>query len=150
MAFRKTAFVGVGAIVLAGAAYPAYDWYTARDVRLTQEPKRSPGALRVTGRESILNFRVEIPLELLRNAAQQAIPQEFRFGDNGAEACLDLGVLGRRCAGTRYEGTVRRTGDLAIAGNGNSLSVTLPITKRPRLGPHHTYFDRFYGTGYPG
>lgn len=113
-------------LVVAAVAYVAYDWYRGHDVRLTEAPARTGGAAEIVGRDSVLNLRADIPLALLREAAQAAIPTAYPFSGHGEDACAK--VFGAKvCAGTRYSGTVYRAGDVSIQGSGRTLTVSAPI-----------------------
>lgn len=124
---RRKFLFGLMTVPTALAAYASYDWYLSRNVLLSEIPRRTVGTLSLADRDTVMNVRADVPLELLRAAVRQTLPQEYAFGGHGSDACVDLGLLGKHCAGTRYEGVVRRNGDFTVSGTGNTITVAVPI-----------------------
>ena len=117
----------VFAIFVAGVLL-VWNWYRPRNVRLSQEPPRQAGTLALAPRDSVLTVRVDVPLAALRATADSALPSSYSFGGNGDDACVDLGLLGKHCAGTHYKGSVQRAGNFTIAAkDDNTVEVSLPL-----------------------
>lgn len=129
---RKFMLSGGAALVMAGSGL-AYETYHQHNVLLSEEASRVAGDIKLPVRETMLALRADIPLSLIRNAASQAIPAEYRFGGNGPDVGGTINPGGWNIvkidvkAGTRYEGTVRRVGDLTVSGSGHVVLVALPI-----------------------
>lgn len=129
---RKFMISGAAALMMAGSGL-AYEAYRQHNIRLSEEPSRIAGDIKIPVHDSLLALRADIPLSLIRDAANQAIPAEYRFGGNGPDVGGTINPGGWNIvridvkAGTRYEGTVRRAGDLTVSGSGRTVFVALPI-----------------------
>ncbi|MDX8499126.1 DUF4403 family protein [Mesorhizobium sp. VK4C] len=129
---RKFMFSGAAALIMAGSGL-AYEAYRQHNVRLSEEPSRIAGDIKIPVQDSLLALRADVPLSLIRDAASQAIPAQYRFGGNGPDVGGTINPGGWNIvkidvkAGTRYEGTVRRVGDLTVSGSGHTVLVALPI-----------------------
>lgn len=129
---RKFLLSGTAAAVVTAIGI-AQGTYQFLNVRLSEEPVRSTGTIQITPRESSLSLRADVPLQLIRNAANQALPTDYSFGGNGPDVGGTINPGGWNVikisvkAGTRYEGTVRRLGELKISGANNTVVLELPI-----------------------
>lgn len=124
---RLAALVACAVAALAAAAYAGWEWYRSRDVTLSQAPLRNASPTAVPDDVSNVGVRVRVPLGVLRDTIDARIPGRFDFGGNGDDACVDLGWLGKHCAGTHYEGTVVKEGLLTLAGDGATLKASVPV-----------------------
>ena len=116
-------FLAIAGFVAATTAVgAAYDFYRSQDVRLSQPPEPFASEVKLPEPESVIALRVDVPFALIRNAANHAIPAEYRFEGTGPDA-----ADGWIKVGTRYEGTVRRAGEVSVTGTGNTMTVALPI-----------------------
>ncbi|WP_241665604.1 DUF4403 family protein [Teichococcus oryzae] len=100
------------ALVVAGVA-GAYVWLQNRDLLLTGDPPRRSTTLELPAQESLAALRFSLPFELLRRAAEQALPAEIRQAGEGG--------------GTRYELTARRTGGFVLSEVDGRLRATVPL-----------------------
>lgn len=131
MTNRRRFLAGASAVALAGSAL-AYKAYEDHNARLSIEPKRSANMGKLSPRETKLALRADIPLSLVRDAANRAIPTDFSFAGNGPDVGGTINPGGWGIvkfdvkAGTRYEGVVRR-GELSVTGSGNTVVVALPV-----------------------
>ncbi|RWL94323.1 MAG: DUF4403 family protein [Mesorhizobium sp.] len=129
---RKFMLSAAAALMMAGSGL-AYEAYRQHNVRLSQQPFRIAGDIKIPAHDSLLALRADVPLSLIRDAASQAIPAEYGFGGNGPDVGGTINPGGWNFvkidvkAGTRYEGTVRRIGDLTVSGSGHTVLVALPI-----------------------
>jgi len=93
---------GVGAGLLIAAGIYAALWLEAREALLSSDPERRAAQLTLPEQESAVMLRLNLPLELLRQAADRALPAEFRqTSEDGAAS--------------RYDITIRRTGDFTLS-----------------------------------
>jgi hypothetical protein len=123
----------VGAVI--GLTVAGWKWYNAQNVRLSEEPERRASTLKLASEESAVAVRIDVSLAALRNAAEQAVPASYPFGGNGEDACVDLRLLGKHCAGTHYSGSVQRTGPISVAnGSNNTLVLSVPLKVEGRGG----------------
>jgi hypothetical protein len=91
--------VGVLLAVLAVGAGIA--WVRGRGTLLASEPPRRASRLELPSQESLVALRLRLPLDLLRQAAGQALPAELHLAsDAGAD--------------TRYALTLRREGEFVL------------------------------------
>jgi hypothetical protein len=92
--------LGAGVLIAAGL-YTAL-WLEGREALLSSDPERRAAQLTLPEQESAVMLRLNLPLDLLRQAADRALPAEFRqTSEDGASS--------------RYDITIRRTGDFTLS-----------------------------------
>ncbi|HUN42800.1 MAG TPA: DUF4403 family protein [Acetobacteraceae bacterium] len=128
---RMIAFAAtVPGVIGAGCGY---DWIESQNVALTKPPVRSTSELKLPDCESVVSLCADIPLSLIRTAANRAIPAEYHFEGIGPDVGGTINLGGWNIikfdvkVGTRYEGDVRKAGDLSVTGRDDKITVALPI-----------------------
>jgi hypothetical protein len=83
----------------------------------------------VATQPSTIGALVAIPLDQAIQAANAALPRTYsQDWINGPDACADLGLLGKHCAGTKYKYNVAR-GEIAIAPVGtNAVKLSVDVS----------------------
>ena len=92
---------GGAALLLLGAAGLGLPWLLGREALLSDAPERRAESLALPPQESSLGLTLRLPLDLLRQAAERAVPAEFRERNEPG-------------AGTLFDVTVRRDGPLRL------------------------------------
>ena len=133
MVSRRRLLSGVAATALvAGAGYTTYRWFSGRDVRLSVAPPNVAGKLVLAERESLLTPRIDVPFKVILQVLEDAVPQSHSFSGNGPSFEKKISLLKFKVAkvsvGTHYNGTVSRSGNFALTGNGATLTVTMPVS----------------------
>jgi hypothetical protein len=102
-------------LVVLAAGGAAAVWLDRRETLLSSEPERVAARLTLPEQESAVMLRLNLPLDLLRRAADRALPAEFRqVSEEGAD--------------TRYDLTVRRVGGFALGEAGGKLRAHVALT----------------------
>ena len=101
-------------LLAAGPAWLGLTWYRSHDRLLSQAPERRSTRLELPPQESEVSLPLRVPFPLLRDAAEQLLPDSF--SDSGESS------------GTRYRYTVRRVRGVTLsrAENG-ALRVTTSL-----------------------
>ncbi|EHM02588.1 hypothetical protein HMPREF9946_01004 [Acetobacteraceae bacterium AT-5844] len=107
---RGAALLGV---LLAAGGYAAH-WLDSRESLLASDPERRASQLTLPPRESAAMLRLNLPIDLLRQAAERALPAEFK-------------QVSAEGADTRYDLTIRRTGGFSLTEAGGKLRVRAPL-----------------------
>lgn len=78
---------------------------------------------------STIGALVAIPLAQAIEAVNPALPRTYgQDWTNGEDACVDLGILGKRCVGTKYKYNVSR-GDIAVTPVGtNAVKLSVDVS----------------------
>lgn len=109
-------------------------WYQSQDVRLSEAPPRSAANVDLPERTSALQLRLAIPYDALEQAANRVLPGQMKFSGHGKNACVDAGLLGKHCAGTKYSATIQREGNFKVHSRGGNLAASLVISVRGKGG----------------
>lgn len=129
---RRKLGLGIAAAMATAGSGLAYEAYRGHNLRLSEEPSFASLDKEIPGRTSVIAVRADVPLDLIRTAANQAIPANYSFSGHGPDigGTINPGgwniVKKRVSVGTRYEGSVSR-GELSMAGSGNTVVCSLPI-----------------------
>lgn len=86
-------------------------------------------AIPIEAQPSTIGALVAIPLDQAIQAVNAALPRTYsQDWINGPDACADLGLLGKHCAGTKYKYNVAR-GDVTIAPvDTNTVKVSVDVS----------------------
>jgi hypothetical protein len=102
-------------------------WYWQRDRNLSEAPPESALAPPPDTAQSTIAVNVTVPFSLLAAQAEKSAPSNYSDGGNGPDACVDLGLLGKSCAGTQYHFSVSR-GPISFGpGPDNSIRAAVPL-----------------------
>ena len=87
------------------------------------------GAPLIVTQPSTIGALVTMPLAQAIQAANAALPRTYsQDWSNGDDACVDLGLLGKHCVGTKYKYNVGR-GDIAITAVGtNAVKLSVQVS----------------------
>ena len=96
-------------------------WLRDRDLLLASEPERRAAQLDLPAQESAVALQLRLPFDLLRQAADRAVPAEFRQA-SAADA------------GTRYDLVIRREGRFTLSEAGGRLRVQVPLSVSGSVG----------------
>lgn len=98
---------------------------------ISERPPRADvtGASTIDTQPSTIGALVSIPLAQSIQAVNTALPRSYvQDWTNGRDACVDLGLLGKHCVGTKYKYNVSR-GDVAIAAVGtNAVKLSVHVS----------------------
>ncbi|MDQ7954774.1 MAG: DUF4403 family protein [Pseudomonadota bacterium] len=98
---------------------------------ISERPPRADGAgaPQIATQPSTIGALVAIPLAQSIQAANTALPRSYgQDWTNGEDACVDLGLLGKHCVGTKYRYNVSR-GDIAITAVGtNAVKLSVHVS----------------------
>jgi len=129
---RRQLGLGIAAVMTTAGSGLAYEAYRAHNLRLSEEPALAGQAIEAPTRMTVLGVRADVPLDVIRSAANQAVPKNYSFSGNGPDigGTVNLGgwnvVKFKVSVGTHYEGSVSR-GEFAVTGSGNTVVAALPI-----------------------
>jgi hypothetical protein len=122
--------VATGLALMMGGG--ALFWLQGRETLLSREPPRRFATLELPARESTVALSLRLPFDLLRQAAERAVPASFRqASEEGADTVYDLTV--RRTSAialSEADGRLRARVSLAVegtAGLGGSLASLLAL-----------------------
>jgi hypothetical protein len=105
-------------VVVASAGGLAAAWLDGREALLSADPERHAAALSLPEQESAAMLRLSLPLDLLRRAADDALPAAFhQVSEPNADTRYDLTI--RRTTGFRLEeadGKLRARVSMAVNG----------------------------------
>jgi len=120
--------LGLGVVFIMAAA-ALLGACTRSDISERPPVDNGAAATPIEAQPSTIGALVAIPLDQAIQAANSALPRTYgRDWINGPDACADLGLLGKHCAGTKYKYNVAR-GDIAIAPAGtNAVKLSVDVS----------------------
>src|SRR5690349_23122998 len=110
--------LAAGAVALAGCVPD----------ELTEKPARGGKGTEFATLPSTIGAQASISLGDLAKLVSDKLPAQFNASGNGPDACIDLGLLGKHCAGTQYDFHAVRGAATISAVSPSTLRVAVPIS----------------------
>lgn len=111
---RGWLFCWVVSLLSVAGGIHATAWYRTGNPLLLRDPPRRAAKLELPAQESEAALRLRVPFDLLREAADRALPREFAQEGEGD--------------GTRYDLTVRRAGNFILSEVDGRLRASVSLT----------------------
>jgi hypothetical protein len=117
---------------IAGLGYLGFDWYSSRELILTEQPGRDAKPVQADVRSGEIVMNVGVPYATVRGTLDRVV-NDFTVTLGGRQnvRCWEAKVfdatLARECLEADWSVEVKRHGEIAISGNGERMRVIFPL-----------------------